>query len=84
MDDTFKGCLFISDFGVFKVFCDFTVICIKDVHLIAQGEIVTVTNVKSTESGKVAFEIFNDYYYHFYFTLFVSGSPPFNNKIEEP
>ncbi|MGB1217890.1 MAG: hypothetical protein ACPG5P_08430, partial [Saprospiraceae bacterium] len=62
-DDEIRGCLFIGDFGMFKVYCEFTVICLEDVHLLTKGDVVSVSDVKYSESGKVVYLIDGEYYY---------------------
>ena len=71
MEDNFRGCYFIGEVGLFKVYCNFLVICIIDVNKIVQGDIVTVSDVKSSESGILIYKIDGNYYYHHYFTLYL-------------
>ena len=68
--DNFKGCLFVGDTGLFKVYCDFLVLCIMDTDRILQGDVVTVTDVKTSKTGRIVFEINGSLYYHSYFILY--------------
>jgi hypothetical protein len=80
MDDNIKGALFIGDFGVFKVYCDFVVICIKDVNRLTKGQVVTVTDVKTNKSGSIIYEIGGELYFHFYFVLYLKSPFQFKSK----
>jgi len=69
MDNQLNGCLFVADFGVFKVYCDFWVICIQSVHIFSIGDVLLVTDVSETASGRLVYEIGGDHYYHHSFRL---------------
>lgn len=67
--DEIHGCLFVGQMGIFKVFCEFEVLCINGVRDILQGDIVPVSSVKSTEQGHIVYEIQGQYYFHHHFVL---------------
>ena len=69
MFNEIKGCLFVGKHGLFKMFCDFEVICIQDVQHLRQGDKVLVSAVKSAQNGAIVYEIEGEYYYHYYFVL---------------
>ncbi len=77
MDNQINGCLFVGSFGIFKVYCDFLVVCLLDIDSIAKDDVVTVTEVRHSESGRMVFLIKGVYYYHFYFALYIE--PPFRH-----
>ncbi len=64
-----NGCLFVGRIGLFKMYCEFEVMCINSVREIQQGDIVSVSSVKSTEEGHIVFEINSQYYFHHHFVL---------------
>jgi len=69
MFNEINGCLFVGKHGLFKMFCDFEVICIQDVQDIVQGDKVLVSAVKSTQDGAIVYEVEGAYYFHHYFVL---------------
>lgn len=64
-----EGCYFIGRHGLFRVFCPFKVLCLKDIHELIQGEDLQVSAVKSTKNGSIVYEINGNYYFHHYFIL---------------
>jgi len=51
--------------------CPFTVIAIKPIHNIIEGETYLVNNVKETKAGVTVFEINNCNYRCFYFNILI-------------
>ena len=64
-----NGIYFVGYFGLFKVFCEFQVLCINRVRNIQVGDVVNVSSVKSTPEGDIVYEIQGGYYYHYHFVL---------------
>jgi hypothetical protein len=69
MDKLVNGCLFVGRYGLFAVYCDFQVVVLFDVHKLRQGDLVMVSAVKSTPSGRLVYQIGDHHYYHHYFAL---------------
>lgn len=77
MEEDSNGCLFVGQFGLFKVYCVFKVMCIHSVNTIDQGDIVFVTAVKTSPNANIVYEINGAYYYHHNFILYIdSNSKP--------
>lgn len=70
METESNYCLFVNQQGVLvKVYCEFQVICLVDVHNIAQGEVVYVSSVLHSR-GIIVYLINNEMYYNYYFSLY--------------
>jgi len=68
--DNFKGCLFVNGSGLFKMYCPFWVICVADVGKLSVGDVLKVTDIKTSQSGCTVFQINRQLYFHHYFTLY--------------
>lgn len=71
MGDEYNYNLFINKHGeLVYARCAFKVICLKDSHLISQGDIVMVTSVVHTIRGIIIYAIEEELYYHHHFDLY--------------
>ena len=72
MIETTNSCLFVNKQGeLLQVFCSFRVIALHDVFKIRQGEVVFVSEVKSSEHGNIVFVINEENYYHHHFSVLI-------------
>ena len=70
MIETTNTCLFVNTGGeLLQVFCSFKVFALQDVYEIKQGDVVFVSEVKSSESGQIVFVINDENYYHNHFSV---------------
>lgn len=65
-----EACNFIGKKGLKKVYHRFKVMCIRQVNQINKGDVVEVSSVRSTQDGRIVYEINGEYFYHRNFILF--------------
>jgi len=71
MGAEYNYCIFINSKGeVVTANCKFKVICLNDVHIHTQGDILLVSSVIHTVRGIIIYVIQGELYYHYHFALY--------------
>lgn len=71
MGEEYNYNYFINRDGALEcVTCAFKVICLKDTHILSQGDIVLVASVIHTNRGIIIYNIRGELYYHHHFDLY--------------
>lgn len=73
--------LVVSKTGIYRLFCPFKAICIKEVASYTIGQQVTVISIKIDNSYRLIYIIQNKGFYHSYFMITnISFNPNVNNS----
>ena len=61
--------LVINENGIYRLFCPFKAVCIKEVELYSIGQEITVIAVKMSIDFRLVYIIAGKGYYHYYFMI---------------